>query len=184
MNMKKIAQSKIGVFGRQLPVFLVALIFMASVGVAVTLSSYGTITGTATVEQSIVLSGEECDTEGDNDCTYTIANSPMYGDSVHTSEAFTLTNRANVPVGVTFTNGVTGSSDGTGSGCGVSGADVSDGVKSIEYLVWDGSNYILDDGIVVVPADDGNVYMKIRTTFADACPGGYTVTVNANTNAV
>ena len=166
--------------------FLLSIVRMVGFGAAALLDTYGTITGTATVNQSVVLSGEGCDLEDDNACTYTIANSPMYGDSTHMSDYFTLTNRANVDVYTSFTNDVSGTSDGTGSGCPADGGTwlMEEGVASVKYYIYDESTstYVENDGTnVVVPADNGKVYLKIETTFANACPGTYEVVVNANT---
>ena len=178
MNIKEKLKSKVSIFGRPVSVFMIMFVLLASIGTAATLASYGTITGTATVQQSVILSGEGCWAGDDNDCEYTIANSPMYGDSVHMSNEFTLTNRANVPVSVSLVSSISGVSDGTSLGCPTEGGTwlMEDGVANIRYFI--GETEITEP--IEIPAED-SIAITIETTFANACSGTYAIVMNANT---
>ena len=54
--MKKL-KDKVNIAGKAVPVFILALFLMGGTALAAVLSVYGTISGTATVEQSVILAG-------------------------------------------------------------------------------------------------------------------------------
>jgi len=87
---------KIKMFGKTIPLALLVGILVIGVGSAAILEYYGTITGTAEVEQSVILVGCE-----DNECTYEIGDSPTIAGStyVHTQ---TVSNKANQQVPIDF----------------------------------------------------------------------------------
>ncbi len=95
---------KVTIFGKQMSAVLIALLAMTGLASAGLLSYYGLAVGTATVEQSVKLDGNEC-TGGDYEActiTYTVGVSPAVAGSTYTNGPFELTNDAEVPVTVDF----------------------------------------------------------------------------------
>ena len=91
---------KIKMFGKTIPLALLVGILVIGVGSAAILEYYGTITGTAEVEQSVVLyEGNTWCT--DNKCEYNVGNSPTYAGSTYV-ETVTVKNRANQQVPIEF----------------------------------------------------------------------------------
>ena len=87
---------KISVFGKSLPAIVIALVICAGLGSAALLSYYGTITGQATVSQSVKLDGFAWDS------TANIYDaSPVAGSTV-VDGPHVLTNDAEVPATVKF----------------------------------------------------------------------------------
>lgn len=54
---KRLLTKEVKLFERSIPVFLILIVALAGTGAAAVLASYGTVTGTATVDQSIVVDG-------------------------------------------------------------------------------------------------------------------------------
>jgi hypothetical protein len=90
---------KVKIFGKQIPAVLLALVAIAGLASAGLLSYYGMITGTAKVEQSVVLDDTPCITP--DACvikpTYSVVGGDTYIDGPHS-----LINDANVPATVKF----------------------------------------------------------------------------------
>lgn len=171
MKIKEKLKSKVNIFGKQVSVFMIMLVLMASVGTAAHMHSYGTITGTAQLQQAIELTGEGC-WSGDNECTYQIANSPMYDGDTQTSGQFSITNHAQNGIEVLLSVIVAGESNGDGLGCEQGNSIDSEDVI-VRYLV--NGEYLSINRLVIPP--ETQVPLHIQTTFAvGVCPGLYTVT--------
>lgn len=89
------------IFGKAVPTFALALALFIGVGSAVLLSSYGTITGTANVEQSVLI-------DDDTD-PVTYAFDAIAGNTYEECE-HTLRNQADVSAPITLTTARTGES--------------------------------------------------------------------------
>jgi len=89
------------IFGKAIPTFAIAIVLLGSLGVAVLLNSYGTITGTANVEQSVLVDG------GTAPITYSF---DAIAGNTYTDGEHTLKNQADVSAGVVVTTTRTGES--------------------------------------------------------------------------
>jgi len=113
---------KVNVFGKAIPLFVFVLLGIGLVSAAL-LTVYGTITGFAAVEQSvIVLDGAGISCTGTN-CEYTMGDSPVYGGAVDV-QPITIKNRGDNQVPLEFvTTAWKCAGDGYGS-CDVEDSDV------------------------------------------------------------
>ncbi|MCK5474200.1 MAG: hypothetical protein KAI53_02235 [Candidatus Aenigmarchaeota archaeon] len=92
----------ISLLGKTVPTLVVALMLFSGIGFAALLTNYGIITGTAEVDQSVLVDGEGY--EDSLTLTYTI--DPAVGGNTYMDEPHTLKDRADVPayiaVGTTY----------------------------------------------------------------------------------
>jgi hypothetical protein len=81
---------KVKIFGKQIPAVLLALVAIAGLASAGLLTYYGMITGTATVEQSVKLDGNQCGINGGCELTETtggVAGTQIDGDEHYLANA-------------------------------------------------------------------------------------------------
>ena len=123
-------KSKTNIAGKQISVFMVMFVLMASIGTAALLSSYGTITGEANVTQAVDVTG--------GDLEYTIGNSPAQAGNTYTSDVFSVKNNANNPVTITLDtkcNNSIGQDDGTQQTMSVNWSTVGGSGKACDGIV-------------------------------------------------
>ena len=78
-------KNKTTIAGKQISVFMIMFVLMASIGTAALLTSYGTITGTADVDQAVEVTG---------DLIYIIGDSPAQAGNTYLDGPFTVKNHA------------------------------------------------------------------------------------------
>jgi hypothetical protein len=106
MTIKETIKKDVKIFGRTIPVFVLALIAFAGLGSAALLVYYGSITGEVTVQQAVLVDGAAWDSPtGDYEGT-NVAGTTLIDDGHN------LTNNAQVPATVKFNT--TYSPDGAG----------------------------------------------------------------------
>jgi len=90
---------KISIFGKQTPIVaIVTLVAMAGIGSATLLNYYGQITGMATVEQSLLVNGQNWD----EPISYVIGASPAVAGNTYENGPISIENNADNPINIEF----------------------------------------------------------------------------------
>jgi len=122
---------KVKIFGKSVPIMLVALLVLASSGVAVLVHTYGTIIGsTISVESGVIVEG--------GDLTYTIGDSPAVAGNTYLSDVFTIKNKAQTSTEITLDtrcNNTDGYDDGTQTNMSIDWIDVGGWKEECDGIV-------------------------------------------------
>lgn len=123
----KFWKRKIGILGKQIPVVVLLLVAVGGLGSAALLTMYGTITGKAQVEQSVVISAGPGATCTGISCEYIMGDSPVYGGEIDV-QTITVTNRGDKQAPIKFETTVYKCTNPDYTGC-----SVDNGVVTTRY---------------------------------------------------
>ncbi len=184
-HVQRVVSKRVNVFGRSLSVFLIALLAMTGVATAAVLTMYGSVDGTANVNQAITLDNKTCDGTDGSGCVTTADFNGSVSAGTTVIETHTVTSQADVDADIGFETSCENSADAdTNSPTttrDINWSDSCNGIttKIVEYFDAAGHDFSNYSSLSTSEADivvsDGN---DLQTRIDDASSGD-TVLVEA-----